>query len=116
MNSGFKGVRLGLRSLTLKESVIAYEVAFLSDDGVLHGIMQHSLLSGGNEEIDQKVQELATLLLNRAAALHFTSPGSRTDSGGLLTQGASHGGIAEALEHSGSSLDEPGGPEDAGGS
>lgn len=109
MNTGFRGTRLGLRKLALNDSVLSYEVAYVSEDGVVHGLMEHSLMVGAETEIDSKIDELCTLLLKKAAALHFDSPES-TNRGELLT-GRSHGGLRESLEDPSQASDEPGSAE-----
>ncbi len=111
MNGGFKGTKLGMRSMTLSNGTIAYEVGFLSEDGVLHATSKHHVPVEADPNIKLKVDELADLLLKKAAAIHYTSPAGGSAAGELATQGESHGGIAEALADSTTSTDEPGGPQ-----
>lgn len=110
MHSGFKGVHLGLSSMLLTEGVIHYEVGFVSEDGVKHATAKHRIPAEADPNIKQKVDELADALLKCAASIHFSSPAG-TASGELVPQGASHGGIAEALADPTGSSDEPGGSQ-----
>jgi hypothetical protein len=105
MHSGFKGVRLGLTALNIKDNVINYEISYIDTEGVMHGTMRHSRALVEGSEINTKVDELAGLLLAEAAQMHFDAPA------GDVVRSPARGirGIAEALGDAGVPSDEPDG-------
>lgn len=110
MNSGFKGSRLGVNSVTMTGSTITYEIAFIGEDGVTHGLMRHSIPAEADSEIAAKADAFITALIKRAASIHFSQP---ADSGGpqdLAPQKGTYG-IAEALGAAGAETDEPTGAQ-----
>ena len=104
MHSGFKGTRIGLNRVAVAGNVINYEIAFIDSEGFTHGTIRHTEpLSDTESPIGKKVDELATLLINKAAAMHFERPAGTEvipSTGGVR-------GIAEALGDTGVAADEP---------
>lgn len=105
MHSGFRGSRLGISEVILREGHIVYEVQYIDEDGVVHGTMRHTHPYDNESELGAKADELITTLLDMAAKMHFASPSGRPSA---LTGGVS-GGIAEALGAAAPTSDEPDG-------
>lgn len=105
MHSGFKGVRLGITELLLKDQRIDYEVIFVDSEGIVHGRMRHSYSLITDSDINTKADALVTALLHETAKIHFTSPSGTTSDLGVGGGGSS--GIAEALGAAGKAPDEP---------
>lgn len=106
MNTGFKGTRIGINSVTLSGASIAYEITFVDEDGVTHGVMRHSIPVDADPDISAKADAFVTALIQRAAAVHFSTPDRATPS----TQGTTYD-LATALGASGSEADEPDGTQ-----
>lgn len=108
MNAGFRGTRIGINSVTLSGTTISYEIAFIGEDMVTHGLMRHTIPLDANPEIAKTADALITMLIARAAMIHFAQP---TNSDGVpVTQKGSYG-IAEALGHVSAETDEPDGAQ-----
>ncbi len=105
MHSGFKGTRLGISEMILKDGKINYELQFIDSEGVVHAIMRHTRPLGEDGPLTTKVDELVTLLLGEAAVMHFTSPAGSGDFGTAPSGGPD--GIAEALGSTAAAPDEP---------
>ncbi len=105
-NSGFRGSRIGINSVSMKGSVVDYEIAFVGEDGVTHGLMRHSIPVEADAEIAAKANAFVTALINRAAAIHFVSPAS-SDASSTAPQKDKVHGIAEALGAAATETDEP---------
>lgn len=104
MHAGFKGNRVGISELVLREGRINYEIQFVDSEGVVHARMRHSRAIGDEGHIASKVDELVTALITEAAAMHFASPAGVPSS--IATTGATSG-IAEALGAASAAPDEP---------
>lgn len=105
MNSGFRGTRIGVSELVLRDGHINYEIQFVDSDGVVHGRMRHSRPYDAESELGQKADALLTALIDEAARMHFTSAASLSRSD--LTTGGTPGGIAEAMGAAAGAPDEP---------
>lgn len=107
-HSGFKGTKLGIKSIKIENSAVAFDLAYLDDEGGVHGMARHHIPTEPNEVIKQKVEELTEALINYVAPQHFTNPGvaGATE---LETQGGSRG-IGETLGDPLRTPDEPGRP------
>ena len=79
MHTGFKGTRIGLHQLTLIGETLSYEVTFIDEDGVTHGIMRHSIPAGADPAIDNAVNTLVTELIRKTAQAHYTQPSAAFD-------------------------------------
>jgi len=111
MHSGFRGNRVGLRKLTIQGSILIYEIAFVDEDGVVHGTTEHRIPAEADSDIKTKVDALADVLLKRAANIHFTTPSGASSAGELKTQGDGHGGISAVLADPGTKIDDDDGPQ-----
>lgn len=107
MNSGFKGSRIGVHTVTISGVSIVYEITFVDDDGVTHATMRHSSSIEADPVIAEKVDALVTVLINRAASAHFTKPATSSDP----LQGGTYD-IATALGATSVEADEPDGTQD----
>lgn len=105
MHSGFKGTRLGLTELLLKDNRIDYEITFVDSEGVVHGRMRHSYSLIMDSEVNTKVDALVTALLYETAKVHFVSPSGAVSDLGVGGGGA--GGLAEAMGAAPGAADEP---------
>lgn len=110
MHSGFKGTRLGITELILRENKIIYELSFIDSEGVVHARMRHTRAIGVESDINTKVDDLITALLNEAAAMHYTSPAAGSAPLDLAPPGAQVG-IAEAMGVAATAADEPDGTQ-----
>jgi len=107
MNSGYKGSRVGITKTTIENTTLVYEVQFVDEDGVVHGIMRHGVPLDNESEISIKTNELLDVLRKRAEAFHFASPAS----GVLPSAIGGPRGIAESLGNTGQTPDEPEGTQ-----
>lgn len=105
-HGGFKGTRVGVSKVEIGTSTLTYEILFVDQDGVTHGMMRHSIPLDGESAISKKAEELSTLLIDRAARIHFSRP-SGVDASDPFVSGESSGGIGEALGATGTPSDEP---------
>lgn len=111
MNSGFKGSRIGINAVTMQGSTISYEIAFIGEDGVTHGLMRHSIPAEADPVIAEKADAFITALIRRAASIHFSQPAADTSGPRDLAPQGSTYGIAEALGAAGTETDEPDGTQ-----
>jgi hypothetical protein len=108
-NSGFRGDRVHIPSITIKEvnglPMLSCAVHFTSEEGAVHAQAAHNFaLDVGLPDdagLTPAAQELLALVIKRVEALHFKAP---NDSGTAVLQG-----IAETLRSQVlTSSDEPG--------
>jgi hypothetical protein len=107
MNSGYKGSRVGVTKATIENTSLTYEIQFVDEDGVVHGIMRHGVPLDNESEISLKANELLDILRKRAEGMHFASP---TD-GALPSAIGGPRGIGESLGNTGQTSDEPDGTQ-----
>lgn len=106
MHSGFKGTRIGITELILKDSFINYEISFIDSEGVVHARMRHHRAVAEGSDMNTKVDALVTALLNEAALMHYASPATATPASDLASGGENRG-IAETLGAGATAPDEP---------
>lgn len=107
MANGFKGTNIRIESLELSSAngvpAINVRIQFVDDEGVVHGLMRHTLLAGtatdGTDRITEVLKELMDLVVQRLEALHFESPN-------LPVQQVIHG-IAESISGGADSSSDP---------
>lgn len=107
MNSGFKGSRVGVAKATIENTTLTYEIQFVDEDGVVHGLMRHGIPLDNESEISLKANELLDALRKRAESMHFASPMS----GALPSAIGGPRGIAESLGTASQTSDEPEGTQ-----
>jgi hypothetical protein len=74
MHTGYRGTRVGVHTLTITGNLLSYEVAFVDEDGVTHGIMRHTIPIDADPAVQNAANALVTELIKKAARAHYTQP------------------------------------------
>lgn len=74
MHGGYRGTRVGVHTLTITGNLLSYEVAFVDEDGITHGIMRHTIPLEADVAVQNAANALVTELIKKAARTHYTQP------------------------------------------